>query len=149
MVYFGKKVFLLRIWISNICLLPKQGVCRKDIDKFLVILKITAYHDLSLTFFHKTWPPEELLNHKEVNYFFMPNFHDVMSNLWWVCRKDMSEMIPKIKFPVTTKRPFSNQKAFFELYPIRCLIKIFWIVLAIKYEKRSLLGWKHLSYVKD
>ena len=25
----------------------------------------------------------------------------------------------------------------------------FWIVLAIKYEKKSLLGWKHLLYVKD
>ena len=24
----------------------------------------------------------------------------------------------------------------------------FWIVLAIKYEKKSLLGWKHLLYVK-
>ena len=47
-----------------------------------------------------------------------------------------------------------NQKAFFELYLILCLIKlyfkiIFWIVLAMKYEKKSLLGWEHLSYVKD
>ena len=44
-----------------------------------------------LSFFHKTWPPEELLKHKTVNYFFMPNFHDVMSNPWSVCQKDMSE----------------------------------------------------------
>ena len=38
-----------------------------------------------------------------------------------------------------------SQKVFFQLYLIRCLIKlyfkfIFWIVLAIKYEKKSLLG---------
>ena len=47
-----------------------------------------------------------------------------------------------------------NQKAFLELYLMRCLIKLFfkiiiWIVLAIKHEKKSLLGWKQLSYVKD
>ena len=41
-------------------------------------------------FFHKTWPPEELLNHKQVNYFSMPNFHDVMKNPWWICWKDVS-----------------------------------------------------------
>ena len=58
----------------------------------------------------------------------------------------MTEMIPKSYG--------YNQKAFLELYLIRCLIKlyfkiIFWIFLAVKYEKKSLLGWKHLSYIKD
>ena len=67
---------------------------------------------LSLTFFHKTWPPEELLNHKEVNYFFMPNFHDVMSNLWWVCRKDMSE--GHVGNDTKNQIPGYNQKTFFE-----------------------------------
>ena len=28
-------------------------------------------------FFHKTWSPEKLLNHEEVDYLFMSNFHGV------------------------------------------------------------------------
>ena len=90
--------------------------------------------------------PEELLNYKKVNYFFMPNFHDVMNNTWWVCRKDRNDD--------KNQNYCCNQKAFFGLYLTRCLIKLlqfffFRIVLTIKYEKKSLWGWKHLPYEKD
>ena len=51
-----------------------------------------------------------------------------------------------------TKTLFSNYTH--GLYVICCLIKlyfkvIFWVALAIKYDKKCLLGWKNLSYVKD
>ena len=53
-------------------------------------------------------------------------------------------MIPKIKVTVITRRPF------FELYLIHCLIKlyfkiIFWITLAIKYEKKKSLFGENIS----
>ena len=60
--------------------------------------------------------PEELLNYKKVNYFFMPNFHDVMNNTWWVCRKDRNDD--------KNQNYCCNQKAFFGLYLTRCLIKL-------------------------
>ena len=67
----------------------------------------------------------------------MLNFHDVMKTLGEyvgrTCRKERNY----------TKNHYGygyNQKAFFELYLICCLIKlylktIFWIILARKYEK--------------
>ena len=97
---FCEKVFYLRIWISNIYLLRKQWVYRKDIDTFLFIFKITAHHDfiskfnfqlIEWVFLIKHDPSEELLNHIEVNYFFMPNFHYVRIKPWLICRKDISE----------------------------------------------------------
>ena len=62
-----------------------------------------------------------------------------MNNPWWVCRKDRND---------TKNQSYGyNQKAFLELYLIRCLIKlhfkiIFWIVLAVKYEKKKSLRVK-------
>ena len=65
--------------------------------------------------------PEELLNHKEVNYFFMPNFYDVMSNPSCVCRKDRND---------TKNQSYGyNQKAFFELYLTPCLIKLYFKII--------------------
>ena len=75
----------------------------------------------------------------------MPNFHDVMNHPWWICRKDMS----KGQNDTKNQSDGYNQEAFFKLYLIRCFIKlyfktIFWIFLAIKYEKKSILRWKHV-----
>ena len=73
-----QKGVFLRIWISSLYLLPKQWVCRKDIDNFLFNLKITTHHDFIPDFnfqlvkgvFSQKMTPKELLRHKEVNYFF-------------------------------------------------------------------------------
>ena len=68
----------------------------------------------------------------------MPNFHMSWTTLsecvGRICQKDRND---------TKNESYGyNQKAFFELYLIRCLIKlyfeiIFWIVFAIKYEKKK------------
>ena len=73
----------------------------------------------------------------------MPNFHDVMNHPWWVCRKDMS----KGQNDTKNQSYGYNQEAFFKIYLIRCFIKlyfkiIFWIFLAIKYEKKKSLKVK-------
>ena len=68
----------------------------------------------------------------------MPNFHMSWTTLGEyvgrICQKDRND---------TKNESYGyNKKAFFELYLIRCLIKlyfeiIFWIVFAIKYEKKK------------
>ena len=70
----------------------------EGINKNLFILKITANHlSLSLTsrklneFFHKTLFQEKLLNHKEIDYLFIFNFHGIMNNPKRLCQKDMPE----------------------------------------------------------
>ena len=88
-----------------------------------ILITVWLYHN---TFYNNAY---------HNNYFFMPNFHDAMDKPWWLCRKDMSE------------GQKWYQKSKLRLQPNRKII--FWFVLAIKYEEKSLLGWKHLSKVKD
>ena len=102
-------------------------------------------------FFHKTWPPEKLLNHKEVHYFYMPNLHDVIKTTLGEyvrrrCREDRND--------AKNQCYNYNQWVFFKLYLMLFLIKlyfeiIFWIAFAVKFERKCLLEWKHFSYVKD
>ena len=94
------------------------------IKNFLhILITVWLYHN---TFYNNAY---------HNNYFFMPNFHDAMDKPWWLCRKDMSE------------GQKWYQKSKLRLQPNRKII--FWFVLAIKYEEKSLLGWKYLSKVKD
>ena len=94
-----------------------------------------------MSFFIKHEPPEELLNHKEVNYFFMTNFHDVMNNPWWVCR-----MLEEQKWQQKSKLR-SQPKGLFRTIPNTLFDKAFfkiiiWTVLAIKHEKKKSLRVK-------